>query len=94
MWGYGVDPPSDTDDHDTNCGYAIGSLGRLVFAQVKNVGVQLGSSAMRAPPDSYVTTLTGATLTGPAPNAKPERKAFADGIATAVALPRSAAAGL
>jgi hypothetical protein len=26
MWGYGVGPPSDTNDHVLTCGYAVGRV--------------------------------------------------------------------
>ena len=66
-----------------------------MFAQVRSIGVQLGSSAMRAPPGlirHYSCRPSARVLTDHRGRCHAGAKASADGIATAAASPRSAGA--
>jgi hypothetical protein len=77
-------------------GIRYGSLGRLVFVQIRSIGVQLGFSALQ-PRQTHTSLLLPARRRMPTDHrgrCHAGAKASADGIATAAALPRSAAAGL
>jgi hypothetical protein len=43
MWGYGVGPPSDTNDHALTCDYAMGQDLRRTYPQVRDVVFVSGS---------------------------------------------------